>query len=213
MKQPGPASESTLLDIKQHYRELYLTHGDSAESAQYTSRDSQERRFAALLGVGDMQGRSVLDFGCGTGHLASYLAARGIEVSYTGVDLVDELLDAGREKHPHQRFCHFDEVRHERFDFVMISGVFNNKRPDNRRFYRATVRTCFAMTDVGMAFNMMSQYVDYYDPELFYERPEAVFRFAKTSLTPYVALRNDYEVKPGVVPFEFAVYLYKKAVL
>jgi SAM-dependent methyltransferase len=201
------------LDIKEHYRQLFLTHGDSAESAQYTSRDSQERRFAALLGIGDLRGRRVLDFGCGTGHLASYLAARGIEVSYTGVDLVEELLEAGRQKHPHQRFCQFVRIRGERFDYVLISGVFNNKQPDNRGFYRETVRTCFAMADVGMAFNMMSHYVDFYDPELFYEKPEEVFRFAKTELTPYVALRNDYEVKPGVIPFEFAVYLYKRAAL
>jgi hypothetical protein len=65
------------------------------------------------------------------------------------------------------------------------------------------------MTRLGLAFNMMSAYVDYQDPGLFYEYPENVFGFLKKEITPYVALRNDYEVKPGVVPFDFTVYAYR----
>lgn len=198
-------------NIREHYRSLFLKHGDSVESAQWSSRATQERRFDLLLQIGDLRGCSVLDFGCGTGHLATYLEARGIAVAYTGVDIVDEMLAAGQAKHPRHRFCRFDEIRDRRFDYVMICGVFGNKRRDNRRFYRETLRRCFALADRGLAFNLLSSYVDYRDPGLFYEEPEAALRFAKRELTPFVTLRHDYGVKPGVIPFEFTVYAYRKA--
>jgi len=55
----------------------------------------------------------------------------------------------------------------------------------------------------------MSTYVDYQDAGLFYEPPERAFRFVKKELTPFVHLRHDYEVKPRIVPFEFAIYALK----
>ena len=196
--------------IRAHYRALFRKHGDTVKAAQMSSRATQERRFDLLTAIGDLRGRSVLDFGCGTGHLATYLKARRIRVRYTGVDIVEELLAAGRAKHPRHRFCSFEELGGARFDYVLIGGVFNNKRPDNRRFYQETVRRCFALAKRGLAFNLLSRYVDYFDRGLFYESPETVLRFAKRELSPFVTLRHDYEVKPGVVPFDFTTYVYRK---
>ena len=36
-------------DIKEHYRSLYLKHGEAAETGQYSSRESQYLRFKYLL--------------------------------------------------------------------------------------------------------------------------------------------------------------------
>ena len=38
------------------------------------------------------------------------------------------------------------------------------------------------------------------------------FSFVKNEVTPYVTLRHDYEVKPGVIPFEFIIYAYHRPV-
>jgi len=59
---------------------------------------------------------------------------------------------------------------------------------------------------------MMSTYVDFFDPGLFYERPERAFGFVKNEIAPFVILRHDYQVKPGVTPFEFIIYAYRSAV-
>ncbi len=58
---------------------------------------------------------------------------------------------------------------------------------------------------------MMSTYVDYQDPGLFYEDPCLVFDFVKRNLTPFVVLKHDYRIKPDVIPFEFIIYAYKQA--
>ena len=199
------------MDLAEHYRKLFFKYGDSPQAAQYSSLDTQEKRFEILLQIGSLDGKNILDFGCGTGQLATYIKKRGIPLSsYTGVDIVDEVLEVARRKHPEHRFCKPSFPSHERFDYIFISGVFNNKIPDNRSFYQKTICDCFSIAEEGLAFNMMSYYVDYYDPELFYEKPEVVFEFIKRNVSPYVTIRNDYQVKPGVIPFEFAVYIYKK---
>jgi len=198
--------------IAAHYRSLLKQHGDRAEAAQYSSRESQERRFEQLIRIGPLQGCRVLDFGCGTAHLATYLHERGIAVHYTGVDIVDEFLDVARNKHPGHRFGRFEQFESERFDYTFASGVFNNRRRDNRKFYQHWVRMLFEVCERGLAFNMMSAYVDYRDDGLFYEQPERAFRFVKRNVTPFVTLLHDYEVKPGVIPFEFVVQAHRKAV-
>lgn len=192
-----------------HYQNLLKTYGDSAESAQYSSRETQERRFKYLIQIGSIEGKSILDFGCGTGHLATYLKNHNINVQYTGVDIVEDFFTIAKSKHPEHRFGFLENFSGEKFDYIFISGVFNNKIDDNKGYYENYIKDLFKFCRCGMAFNMMSSYVDYYDDDLFYERPETIFEYIKRNVTPYVTLRHDYEVKPGIVPFEFIIYAYK----
>ena len=196
-------------DIGEHYRGLLAKYGDSPQAAQYSSRSSQERRFELLAAIGDLNNKKILDFGCGTGHLGSYLTEQGLEFEYFGADIVSEFLTLCREKFPAGHFDELSSLSHLKFDYIFVSGVFNNKRKDNSQFYQDTIRQLFSMCNIGLSFNMMSNYVDYKDPGLFYEYPENVFRFLKREITPFVTLRNDYEVKSGIVPFDFTVYAYQ----
>jgi SAM-dependent methyltransferase len=199
--------------IQEHYEILVRDHGDSHLAAQYSSRESQMRRFASLGRVGDVAGRSVLDFGCGTAALWQYFESRGtIPALYCGVDIVQELLDFAKQNCPAGRFVTPDDLGDARFDFVFVSGVFNNRRAGNRKFWQSTVADLFARTDVGLAFNLMSTYVDYRDDSLFYERPERALAFVKKHLTPYVTLHHDYLAKEGSVPFEMTMFAYREPV-
>lgn len=197
------------VDVQAHYRKLLETHGDSHEAAQYSSKESQEARFGVLTAIADLQGAKILDFGCGTAHLATYLKEHGVDCEYVGVDFVTEFFDYALRKHPNHRFGTWDDLKGETFDYAFVSGVFNNKTESNESFYKETVKDIFARVRKGFAFNMMSTYVDYFDEGLYYVQPESVFAYMK-SLTPFVALRNDYQVKPGSIPFEFTIYAYKR---
>ena len=196
-------------DLQAHYRDLLRQHGDSPQAVQYSSRETQERRFEKLVDVADLNGCSILDFGCGTGQLQDYLLRHGVNVQYHGVDIVDEFLTLCQEKFPQGRFGQLQDFQGQQFDYVLVAGVFNNLMEDNAAFYQSTLKTLFGMASKGLSFNMMSAYVDYQDEGLFYEYPEKVFAFLKREVTPFVALRNEYEVKPGVPPFDFTVYAYR----
>ena len=196
------------MDIADHYRELLKRHGDGHAAAQYSSVESQELRYAPLLNIGDINNKKILDFGCGTGHLATYIKKLGVEVNYTGVDIVDDFFPLAKEKHPEHRFTFYEEIEEENFDFIFISGVFNNKIGNNRNFFISTIKNLFSKANSGIAFNLMSTYVDYQASDLWYTDPCEIFHEMKM-ITPYVNMINDYIVKENSIPFEYVIHIYK----
>jgi SAM-dependent methyltransferase len=201
--------------LTKHYAGLVKRHGAAPEGAQYADRETQERRMAVLCEIGVTKDSKVLDFGCGTGQLLSFLQRSDYEGEYVGYDISPEAIELARSVRPAGRF----EVRNileqpieERFDYILVSGVFNNLISDNRAFFEAISRRLMAQADAGYAFNMLSRFVDYFDDGLYYEDPLHAFRFCKEQLSPLVTLRHDYAVRPGSIPFEFAIYVHRSDV-
>lgn len=199
--------------LSKHYGELVQRHGAAPEGAQYTDRETQERRMEVLCEIGVAKDSKVLDFGCGTGQLLSFLQrSLGYEGEYVGYDISPEAVELARTTHPSGRFevrNILEQAAEERFDYVLVSGVFNNLISDNRAFFEAISRRLMAQAEVGYAFNMMSRFVDYFDDDLYYEDPLQIFRFCKEQLSPLVTLRHDYVVRPGSIPFDFTIYVHR----
>ncbi|MCC5866482.1 MAG: class I SAM-dependent methyltransferase [Wenzhouxiangella sp.] len=199
--------------LREHYNRLALLHGYSPQAVSFRCWKTIERRFGVLLeGFESYQGARILDFGCGVGHLYGYLKRQGFKGEYLGLDVSDQMIEVARAEYPDGRFeCRniLAEEFTEEFDLAFVSGVFNNLVSDNESFIRSCTRRLFSSVEQGIAFNALSHFVHYRDEGLYYYDPIKVFEFCKTELTPRVALRHDYEIKPGVIPFEFTMYLYK----
>ena len=201
------------MTIEEHYSDLLKKYGDDPRAVQLSDRTTQRRRFRVLIDPFERRGGGrILDVGCGLAHLLEYLQENGVDCEYTGVDANQDMVDASKEKFPS---CHFERLDIGRqapdwdADLVLCSGLFNNRREDPQAFLRAALRNMYSVTRRVLAFNLMSSYVDFIDSDLDYFDPEDVFRFCKEHLGPLVSLRHDYEVKPGIVPFEFAVHVYR----
>lgn len=197
-----------------HYRGLLSEHGPTAKAVHWADSQSQNARFSILAEIADPLG-SVLDFGCGLGDLLAHLRQNGFGGRYCGVDIVPEfvahvenafdgdvkaVLDTGDLELPRG------------YDFAMLSGVFNNRMDDNRAFMEDTIRRMWNAAGRGIAFNAMSSWVDYQDPDLWYVDPLEVFAFCKGELGANVVLRHDYVLREGGYPFEFAIYAYRDPV-
>lgn len=199
-----------LEQLERHYSALVQQHGEAPASAQWSSRESQERRMQVLAEVGDLGQARVLDLGCGTAHLLHVLRERGFAGEYVGWDLSEPALALARARFPGVRLERRDVLLEgvgEDFDYVLLNGVFNNRLSDNWRFFTALLEAVWPHCRRGLAFNALSTWVDWFDEGLWYVDPERVFRFCKEKLTSAVALRHDYLVREGAPPFEFAVYL------
>jgi SAM-dependent methyltransferase len=213
------ASHSFQQDIaflEQHYSQLLQECKDTPQGVQWGDRQTQERRMEILTQVGDVSSAKILDFGCGTGHLLTFLQNRlEFRGEYIGYDISSEMIATAQKKFPRIKFEQIDILAEgipEDFDYILINGTFNNLVRDNWGLMSTLLKHLFAQTRYALAFNALSTYVDYYDDKLFYVCPEKVFRFCKEELSPCVTLRHDYLIKPEIIPFEFTVYVYKTAI-
>jgi SAM-dependent methyltransferase len=209
----GDALTQDLLGIERHYAELVEKHGDAPAAAQWSDSRTQRLRLAVLSEVGVLRAAKVLDFGCGTGALLAYLNdALGFSGEYVGYDLASPAIEVARRLQPSGRFERREILSQgvpEDFDYILASGVFNNRTSDGWGLMTSLLAALWPHAGRGLAFNAMSTYVDFQEDHLWYVDPAEVFAWCKRELSPAVALRHDYQVKPGVIPFEFTAYVYK----
>ncbi|MBN9366325.1 MAG: class I SAM-dependent methyltransferase [Comamonadaceae bacterium] len=200
--------------LQQHYQRLFWDHGDSAQAVQWTDSLSQIRRFQVLCEIAPKIG-SVVDLGCGLGHFRDHLRAAGLSDAYLGVDFVSDFIEHSNAKHASDPLTNFQcldllaDDYPQGYDTYVICGVFNNKMPANSKFMRAVITKAFAAARRQVAFNAMSIYVDFEDPDLYYSDPCEIFEFCKRNLTRKVTLRHEYLVRDDRPPFEYTIYLYK----
>lgn len=200
-------------DTSKHYKALFKKYGVDAKSVQWSDKESQYKRFEALLEV-ENNILSIIDLGCGFGDLYEYLKLKNFNGKYLGLDNVDEFIDAAKERFSdtNTEFKKFDINTSEipkGYDYIILSGVFNNKFDGNYDFMINTINEMFKQCEKGIAFNAMSSYVDYQADNLYYSNPLEIFDYCKIHLTRKVILKHDYIVKEGSIPFEYTMFLYK----
>jgi SAM-dependent methyltransferase len=179
--------------------------GTTVQALGWKDREQQYLRFEILADIGELDGKSVLDVGCGFGDLLGYLTEAGKRVEYTGIDINPDIVSEARKRYPGVRFeC--QDLTEQRvdghFDYVIESGVFNHKLSDNERFMRDMLSAMFDHCVSAVAANMMTSYVDYRDDHLFYYDPGEALGFAK-ELSRFTSIRHDYPL------YEFTLFVYK----
>lgn len=196
---------------KQHLIEIYARtleqFGDTPEAVHWRGV-SQRYRFKVLTEIADLSAADVLDYGCGKGDLYPYLLEMGFRGRYTGFDINPELISLAQKKFPGARFAVKDleeDDAGEPFDYVLMSGIFNNRLADNWGMMTAVLRKAFAVARLGLAFNAISTYVNTEQPEMYYASPEETLRFCLSELS------RDVTLKHGEPPFNFGVYVYRRA--
>ena len=197
-----PDDESDLIAM---YTGRLQQFGVSPETLGWGPKDRRELRFEALCSLWDFRGATILDFGCGFGDLLPFLTARYTGVRYIGVDINPDLIAHARRLHPDGHFEATNLLRTqwaEPVDFVLASGVFNDRIRDNDAFTSEAFAAFDAIARVGFAANFLSTKVDYRYDHAYYTEPqqalELCYRYSRN-----VVLRND------VMPFEFTVFVNK----
>lgn len=179
-------------------------YGNDWRALGWQSRYTQHKRFAVLSHIGPLTNTRVLDVGCGLGDLYGYLCAQGIPVTYTGYDLVPEMVEHARRRFPETRFVVRDVLQglgEETFDYILSSGAFNINFGDNLRAIQQAIRNMFAACTRGVAINFLSITDPQTDPIFFHYHPEHMLAFCQTFCSR-VELRTDY------LPNDFTLYLY-----
>ena len=90
------------------------------------------------------------------------------------------------------------------FDFAISSGIFNHKLDGNSNyeFLEDVIKNTLAICKDGLAFDFLSDKVDYPLEHTFHNSPEKVLSIAY-KYSRNIILRNDY------MPFEFSLFIFK----
>ena len=176
--------------LHEHYAPLLRAHGDSFRALDWGSERSQQRRFRVLAEAIDDPAFSVLDVGCGMGHLTDVLDASGHTGPYLGVDALAAMIEAARARRPDRRFERRTGGTEPLppADVVVGSGLFTFA---DRAAVEATVTAMFGAARIAIAVNVLSLWGGDPSPGEFAVDPAALLAFGRT-LTPWVTMRHDY---------------------
>ena len=156
--------------------------GDSSvEALGWRGDISQLKRFELLAGIGDLNGCSLLDVGCGHGDLKGFFDRMYSSYTYIGIDHMPEFIEMAKSRYGGFANTHFFQA-----DFATA------------QFPQAD----YAVASKGVAFNMLlaGRFPDH--PLLIGHDPGTIALFCK-QLSPRV------EVVDGYLADDFTVFMYK----
>ena len=195
--------DETQRKLNEYFTEKLETFGATAKGVDYNGEQAQQIRFAQLVKVIEpSKPFSIIDYGCGYGAMFEFLQGKGWQFDYYGVDLIEKMVIAGREKYqdfPNARFT-TDEKELPLADYLVAAGIFNIKldAPYNQwqDFICETLGRMNALCSRGFSFNMLTKYSDAdrmaQRPDLFYGDPLLFFDLCKRHFSRNVALLHDY---------------------
>jgi SAM-dependent methyltransferase len=192
-------------------------YGDSFRGVGYTkSPQEAEERYRLMLGVVREPDTplTILDLGCGLGHLLDFIESDSTyrNLTYVGLDISHLYLAAAREKHPRREFIFMDVLDTDAslptFDYVVLNGVFNYRVPiehaEMMRYWGRMMVTAYRHCRLGLAFNVMSTLVDWERDDLFHLSFDAMAGFVQQYLSRHFVIRHDYQA------YEYTTYVYRQ---
>ena len=207
--------ENKIASIIAHYETCLEKHGDSHLGVDWPNKNDAEKRYQVMLEIIkdlDATGASLLDFGCGAGHLLTYLEGHPIpNIRYTGLDISKKFISLCHSKFPDAQFLCADVLAEmtimEDYDYVVMNGVFTEKRnltfDEMFNYFQKLIVATFANTKKGLAFNVMSKQVDWERADLFHLPLDVLASFLVQKISRNFVIRNDYGL------YEYTTYIYR----
>lgn len=201
--------------LQQHYQRTFAEHGCTSAGVDWGTDESVRRRNHAMLQVvmNDQdrpQAPSLLDVGCGYANLLDQATQRDLAIDYHGIDVVPEMTQAASQRHPDATFRTldaFDLADDDHYDYLVCNGILTQKLHASHLKMQAHAKRLIARLYQhcrrGIAFNVMSNRVNFMADNLFYWSPIESLAFCAGELSSSVVLDHHY------LPYEYTVYVYR----
>lgn len=182
-------------EIQNIYKPLVAKYGNDTKAAMYDRLPVE--RYMELAKIDTLKDKSILEIGCGLGGMYSYLHENNLidKNKYLGIDIVQEMVDLASKQYPEARFKHLnihENMLSEQFDYVLMSGMFNNNIDNPNDYIRSVIEKAFEYCNLGIGFNFISDYVNFKTNEMCYFHPEDILNFCINNLSRKVNIYHHY---------------------
>lgn len=181
----------------------------SVESLGWRNAISQQVRYQVLAKVGDLNGATLLDVGCGYGDLKAFLDLHYSDFGYIGIDQMPEFIAEAKIRYGgclRTDFYQTDFTAAElpQVDYVLASGVFGY-RCKQEDFYTGMIGKLYCCARIALAFNMLDKNrFPQHDLLVGHDRDE-ILAYCRT-LSPRVGCISDY------LEDDFTVFMYRNEI-
>jgi len=190
------------------YRASLAKYGVSPRALKWKTKEAALVRYRELFWDLDIEGKSILDVGCGFGDIINFLKSKTNNFSYFGIDLVPEFIEIARRNHPEANFVigDFFSYKFERsFDIVVCCGALNSALENLESRFEA-IKKMFSLASWALSFNMAGNHPQPLNKKggrVYYVDSLEVLNFC-FSLTSNLIFRHHYREK------DFTIVMFKK---
>lgn len=194
------------LKYKDYFEKSYAEHGESIEAVGWNAK-SQRQRFEVLCQIGDLEGKNILDVGCGFGDLYKFLGKENISINrYLGIDINERFTRIARKRYPDTLFYCGDILDFqppESIDYSLASGIFFLSDPQWEEHFIAVCKKLLHISNVGIGFNLLSIYSEKDNSGQYFASPWKILKLAMEKISLKIVLRHDYRSN------DFTIFIYK----
>ncbi len=192
--------------IKSYYEPNINKNLPDHQVLGWESKQAHNMRFEVLADNVDIEGKSILDVGCGLGNLYGFLKNKGYTFRYVGVDILEAMVERARCKFKDVDFRCLDifkgnALEGETFDIVYASGIFNLNMGNNIPFLKQALQKFYELSSEFIAFNLLHTDSNDKEDTYFYFHPDQVAEIISTTLPENIQvkiienyLNNDFTV-------------------
>ncbi|MBH73356.1 MAG: SAM-dependent methyltransferase [Rhodospirillaceae bacterium] len=199
--------------IIDHYETCLENHGDNNLGVDWPDKCDAATRYQVMLDIVKGSDReTIIDFGCGAGHLLEYIQTHNMKnIDYIGLDISPKFIALCRRKWPHHDFIQQDVLEKSdtipEADYIVMNGVFTEKctLPNQVMFsyMQRVIKLMWPKTRKGLAVNVMSTNVDWKRKDLFHLSKRDFSKFLTAEISPNFLFREDYGL------YEYTAYVHR----
>lgn len=194
------------------YKDLYDKHRGTSMAVSSESWEHKKLRFSQISDLfKDEENIEIHDVGMGLSAFYEFLKTTYPDriINYSGTEILKDYVDDSIKLFPECKFYLRDLAEvpgNEKYDYLILSGIFHQRRDTKisewENFAKNIIRNSFSMCKKGIAFNMISPFVDFYQTQVYYANLLKFINFIVDDLSRF------YEIKHNYALFEFTVFVY-----
>jgi SAM-dependent methyltransferase len=190
---------NSIIEFYNQYLDVFPVTEPSAVG--WTNKATQHTRFKVLLDIGIKDYDSILDYGCGLGHLNAYMDLNGYQnIEYLGIDINPHYIFMAKMLYENRNFVVSDmeTLNIEPVDYVIGSGVFTYGI--ELKDVVSKIELAYKLANIGVAFNFLDNESGIYGL-LTYNKKEVMSRLSHIG---NIELVDNYLGKE-----DFTIYIKK----